>query len=47
MAKVMGARVVKNLYFGMVAGKPEAGLDEKSMRKAFKAGEELAMKLAE
>ena len=42
MAKVLGARVVKVLYFGMVAAKPESGLDEKSMQRAFKAGEELA-----
>ncbi len=47
MAKVLGARVVKILYFGMVAGKPEAGLDDKSLRRAFKAGEELARKLKE
>jgi hypothetical protein len=47
MAKVLGARVVKILYFGMVGKKPEAGLDEKSLRKAFKAGEELAKNLME
>ena len=47
MAKVLGARVVKFLYFGMVGKKPEAGLDEKSLRRAFKAGEELARNLAE
>ncbi len=47
MAKVLGAKVVKILYFGLAGESPEAGLDEKSLRKAFKAGEELAMKLAE
>lgn len=47
MAKVLGARVVKILYFGMVGKKPEAGLDEKSLRRAFKAGKELARHLAE
>jgi NAD(P)H-dependent FMN reductase len=47
MAKVMGARVVKVLYFGMAGESPEAGLDEKSLQRAFKAGEELARQLAE
>ena len=47
MAKVLGARVVKILYFGMVGERPEAGLDEKSLRRAFMAGEELARNLAE
>ena len=47
MAKVLGARVVKLLYFGKVGEKPEAGLDENSLRRAFKAGEELARKLTE
>jgi len=47
IAKVLGARVLKVLYFGMVAGKPEAGIDEKSLRRAFKAGKELARELAE
>jgi putative NADPH-quinone reductase len=40
MAKVLGAKVVKFLYFGMVGKKPESGLDEKSLRKAFKAGKD-------
>jgi hypothetical protein len=31
----------------MVGKKPESGLDEKSLRKAFKAGKELARVLAE
>jgi len=47
MAKVLGAKVVKVLYFGMVGERPEAGLDEKSLQRAFKAGEELARQLAE
>jgi len=47
MAKVLGARVVKVLYFGTAGKSPEAGLDEKSLRRAFKAGEELARQLAE
>ena len=46
-AKVMGARVVEFLYFGMVGERPESGLDEKSLRKAFKAGKKLARNLAE
>jgi putative NADPH-quinone reductase len=47
MAKVLGAKVVAFLYFGMVGERPESGLDEKSLRKAFKAGEKLARSLAE
>ncbi len=47
MAKILGAKVVKFLYFGMVGERPEAGLDEKSLRRAFKTGEELAKNLAE
>ncbi|MHC4642995.1 MAG: flavodoxin family protein [Planctomycetota bacterium] len=47
IAKVLGARVVKSLYFGMVGENPEDGLDEKNLRRAFKAGEELARNLAE
>jgi NAD(P)H-dependent FMN reductase len=47
MAKVLGAKVVKVLYFGMAGESPEAGLDEKGLLRAFKAGEELAMKLTE
>lgn len=42
MAKVLGAKVVKFLYFGMVGKRPESELDEKSLRKAFKAGKKLA-----
>ena len=47
MAKVLGVKVVKCLYFGMVGERQEAGLDEKSLRRAFKTGEELAKNLAE
>lgn len=47
MAKVLGARVVKFLYLGKVGESPEAGLDEKNLRRAYKAGEELARNLAE
>ncbi|HUS73746.1 MAG TPA: flavodoxin family protein [Sedimentisphaerales bacterium] len=47
MAKVLGAKVVKILYFGMVGERPEAGLDEKSLRRAFKTGVELARQLAQ
>ncbi len=47
MAKVLGAKVEKCLYFGMVGERPEAGLDEKSLRRAFNAGKELARNLAE
>ena len=42
MTKVLGAKVVKYLYFGMVGERPESGLDEKSSQKAFNAGRELA-----
>jgi hypothetical protein len=31
----------------MAGERPEAGLDEKNLQRAFKAGEELARKLAE
>ena len=47
MAKVLGAKVVKCLYFGIVGERSEAGFDEKSLRRAFKAEEELAKNLAE
>lgn len=42
MAMVLGAKVQKVMYFGMVGSKPESGLDEKSLKKAFRAGQELA-----
>ena len=40
-AKVMGAKVIKSLYFGPVAGTEDSRLSDKSLRKARKAGEEL------
>jgi len=40
-AKVMGAKVIKSLYFGPVAGREDSHLSEKALRKASKAGEEL------
>ena len=41
-AKVIGAKVIKSLYFGPVAGREDSQLSEKALRKARKAGEELA-----
>ncbi len=40
-AKVMGAKVIKSLYFGPVAGREDSQLSAKALRKARKAGEEL------
>lgn len=40
-AKCMGAKVVQSLYFGLVAQNPESTLGQKSLRKAYKAGERL------
>jgi multimeric flavodoxin WrbA len=40
-AKVMGAKVIKSLYFGPVAGSEDSQLSEKALRKAYKAGQEL------
>jgi len=40
-AKVMGAKVIKSLYFGPVAGREDSQLSEKALRKACKTGEEL------
>ena len=40
-AKVIGAKVIKSLYFGPVAGKEDSQLSDKALRKARKAGEEL------
>ena len=39
--KVIGAKVIKSLYFGPVAGREDSQLSEKALRKARKAGEEL------
>ena len=41
-AKCMGAKVVQSLYLGPVAQSPDSTLNEKSLRKAYKAGEKLA-----
>ncbi len=41
-AKVMGAKVIKSLYFGPVAGREDSQSSEKALRKARKAGEEFA-----
>ena len=40
-AKVMGAKVIKSLYFGPVAGSEDSQLSGKALRKARKAGKEL------
>jgi multimeric flavodoxin WrbA len=39
--KVMGAKIIKSLYFGPVANREDSQLSEKALRKARKAGEEL------
>ena len=44
-AKVMGAKVIKSLYFGPVARREESQLSEKALRKARKAGEELVRRI--
>jgi len=44
-AKVMGAKVIKSLYFGPVAGKEDAQLSEKALLKARKAGEALVLQI--
>jgi len=41
-AKYFGAKVTKSLYFGLVAETADSKLNAKSLRKALKAGEELA-----
>ncbi len=40
-AKDKGAKVIKSLYFGPVAGREDSRLSGKALRKARKAGEEL------
>jgi len=40
-ARCMGAKVVQSLYFGLVALSPDSTLNQKSLRKAYKAGEKL------
>lgn len=42
-AKDKGAKVVKSLYFGPVAGREDSQLSEKALRKARKAGGELVL----
>lgn len=44
-AKVMGAKVIKSLYFGPVCRSEDSQLSEKALRKARKAGEELVRQL--
>ena len=44
-ARTMGARVVKSLYFGPVAGKQDAPLSEKALQKARKTGEDLVVQI--
>jgi multimeric flavodoxin WrbA len=41
-AKCIGAKVVKRLYFGLVAGDRDQKLDSKVLRKAREAGKKLA-----
>ena len=41
-ARCMGAKVVQSLYFGLVAQSPDSTLNQKCLRKAYKAGEKLA-----
>ncbi|MHC4622378.1 MAG: flavodoxin family protein [Planctomycetota bacterium] len=40
-AQTMGAKVVRKLYFGLVAGKKDQRLNEKALRKAREAGRTL------
>jgi multimeric flavodoxin WrbA len=40
-ASAVGAKVVKKLYFGLVAGKQDQKLNEKALRKAREAGRKL------
>ena len=44
-ARVMGAKVVKSLYFGPVAGRQDSQLSEKALRKARQAGENLVLQI--
>ena len=41
-AKVLGAKVVDVLYFGMVARRSDSSLDEISLQKVFRVGKQLA-----
>jgi len=42
IAKCVGAKVAQTLYFGHVAQTPDSTLDQKSLAKAYQAGEKLA-----
>lgn len=44
-ARIMGAKVVKSLYFGPVCGDKDSQLSEKALLKAQRAGEELVSKI--
>ena len=44
-ARIMGAKVVKSLYFGPVCKQEDSQLSEKALLKAHKAGEELVSKI--
>jgi len=44
-ARIMGAKVVKSLYFGPVCGDKDSQLSEKALLKAQMAGEELVSKI--
>ena len=44
-ARIMGANVVKSLYFGPVAGREDSQLSEKALLKARKAGEKLVSQI--
>ena len=44
-ARVMGAEVIKSLYFGPVAGRQDSLLSGKAQRKARKAGEDLVLRI--
>jgi hypothetical protein len=40
-ARAVGAKVVKKLYFGLIAGEKDQKLNEKALRKAREAGRKL------
>ncbi len=44
-ARTVGARVVKSLHFGLVAGTPEATLGKRDLLRAYRAGARLAESL--
>jgi multimeric flavodoxin WrbA len=44
-ARCVGARVVRSLYFGLVAGTKDARLGEKALGKAHEAGQELVRQI--